>query len=80
MPSDEELLDRTLAFSGTYVSDDGNVAIRRAAGAAEYSGDRFVGHCAVCDQALLVPYPGEPLADLAAAIRFLSTHDHGDVD
>ena len=29
MPSDDELLERTLAFSGSYVSDDGNVSIRR---------------------------------------------------
>jgi len=81
MPSDEELLRRTLAFSGAYVSDDGTVTIRRSAvHAVEYSGDRFVGNCTVCSRELLVPARGEPLPDVRAAVRFLSTHDHGDVD
>ena len=81
MPSDAELLERTLAFSGTYVSDDGNVTIRRAAAAAsEYSGNRFLGNCIVCSRALVLPPTGEALADVAAAFRFLSTHSHGDVD
>jgi hypothetical protein len=81
MPSDEELLERTLAFSGTYVSDDGSVTIRRLAiGAVEYSGDRFVGHCTVCSRALLIPARGESLTDVGAAVRFMSTHDHGDMD
>ena len=81
MPSDDELLERTIAFSGTYVSDDGNVTIRRFAdGSFEYSGNRFVGNCRVCSRALLVPPTGEPLSDVRAAIRFVSTHVHGDVD
>jgi hypothetical protein len=81
MASDAELLERTLAFSGTYVSDDGCVTIRRVAGGAfEYSGNRFLGNCIVCSRALVLPPTGEPLADVAAAVRFLSTHNHGDVD
>ena len=81
MPSDDELLERTLAFSGSYVSDDGNVTVRRVANASfEYSGDRFLGHCAVCSRALLVPLTGEPLSDVRAAIHFVAAHAHGDVD
>ncbi|TFV92972.1 hypothetical protein E4P40_00880 [Blastococcus sp. CT_GayMR20] len=81
MPTDDELLERALAFSGTYVSDDGNVTVRRfAVGAFEYSGDRFLGNCTVCSRALSLPAAGEPLADVAAAVRFVSTHIHGDVD
>lgn len=81
MSSDDELLERTLACFGSYVSDDGGVAIRRSVpGVVEYSGDDFVGHCTVCSRALLVPATGEKLADVEAAVRFRSTHDHGDVD
>lgn len=81
MPSDDDLLQRTLAFSGSYVSDDGLVTIRRSAvGPFEYSGNRFVGHCAICARALLMPATGEPLADVRAAIHFVATHDHGQAD
>jgi hypothetical protein len=81
VPSDDELLERTLAFSGTYVSDDGHLMIRRStSGPSEYSGNRFVGYCSRCARALLVPAGGEPLPDIRAAIRFAATHDHGDVD
>jgi hypothetical protein len=81
VPSDDELLERTLAFSGNYVSDDGNVTIRRSAvGSFEYSGDRFVGNCAVCSRALLISPTGVPLADLHAAIDFVATHNHSDLD
>ena len=81
MPSDDELLERTLAFSGSYVSDDGNVTVRRVAGAAfEYSGHRFIGHCTICTRAGLVPLTGEQLSDVRAAILFVAAHDHGDLD
>ena len=81
MPSDDELLERTLAFSGSYVSDDGNVTVRRVAAASfEYSGDRFLGNCTACSRALLVPLAGEPLSDVAAAIHFVGAHAHGDGD
>ena len=81
MPSDEELLERTLAFSGTYVSDDGTVTIRRSSmRSVEYSGDRFVGNCTVCSRALLVPAMVEPLTDIKAAFRFMAAHDHAEVD
>jgi hypothetical protein len=81
VPADDELLERTLAFSGSYVSDDGNVTIRRfAVGSFEYSGDRFVGNCILCSRALLIPATGEPLADVRAAVHFVAAHSHGDVD
>jgi hypothetical protein len=81
MPSDDELLERTLAFSGSYVSDDGNVTVRRVAGASfEYSGHHFLGNCRVCSGALLIPPSGEPLADVRAAMLFVAAHDHGDMD
>jgi hypothetical protein len=81
MPSDDELLERTLAFSGSYVSDDGNVTVRRVAGAAfEYSGHRFIGHCTICARAGLLPLTGEQLSDVRAAIQFVAAHDHGDLD
>jgi hypothetical protein len=81
MPSDDELLESTLAFSGSYVSDDGNVTVRRVAAASfEYSGDRFLGNCTVCSRALLIPLTGEPLSDVRAAIHFVGAHKHGDVD
>jgi hypothetical protein len=81
MSSEDELLERTLAFSGSYVSDDGNVTVRRLHAASfEYSGDRFVGNCTVCARALLIPATGEPLPDVRAAILFVGAHGHGDVD
>jgi hypothetical protein len=80
MSSEDELLERTLAFSGSYVSDDGNVTVRRVAGASfEYSEHRFLGHCAVCSRALLIPPTGEPLSDVRAAMLFVAAHGHGDV-
>jgi hypothetical protein len=79
VPSDD-LLERTLAFSGSYVSDDGNVTIRRTdVGAPDYSADRFVGFCAVCTGPPLPP-DGEPLPDIRAAVQFVAQHRHGDVD
>jgi len=81
MPTNGGLVERTLAFSGSYLSDDGRVRISRArSGAFEYSGDRFVGSCDVCALAGLIPAPGELLADVRAVDRFLGTHAHGDVD
>ena len=80
MPSDDELLERTLAFAGSYVSDDGHVTIRRSLGSFEYSAARFVGFCSVCSRLRLVPSSGEPLSDIRAAVQFLAAHDHGDVD
>lgn len=81
MPSDDDLLESTLAFSGSYVSDDGNVAIRRSGvGVFEYSGDRFVGQCTACSRAGLIALSGETLPDIGAAIEFAAAHRHGDVD
>jgi hypothetical protein len=81
VPADEELLERTIAFAGSYVSDDGIVTIRRFTGASfEYSGHRFVGNCAVCSRARLIAPTGEPLPDVRAAMLFVATHDHGGVD
>jgi hypothetical protein len=81
MSTDAGLVERTLVFSGSYVSDDGRVRISRArSDAFGYSGDRFVGNCDVCVRAGLMPASGELLADVAAADGFLATHDHGDVD
>jgi hypothetical protein len=81
VPSDDELLERTLAFSGSYVSDDGHLTIRRyMSGSFEYSGNRFVGYCRRCARTLLIPPEGVPLPDVRAAIDFAATHDHGDVD
>jgi len=81
MPADDELLVRALVFSGTYVSDNGNAIIRRVAdGATQYSGSRFLGICTTCSRARALSSAGEALADVAAVIRFLSTHSHGDVD
>jgi hypothetical protein len=81
VPSDDDLLERTLAFSGSYVSDDGNLTIRRSGvGSFEYSGERFVGFCTVCSRERLIPPNGEPLPDIRAAIHFAAAHSHGDVD
>jgi hypothetical protein len=81
MAFDDELLERTLAFSGFFVSDDGNVTVRRVVGASfEYSGERFLGTCRVCLRARLVPPAGEPLPDVRAAVLFVAAHNHGDID
>ena len=80
MPSDDDLVERTLAFSGTYVSDDGHLTIRAAPGSFDYSGSRFLGYCRSCARARLIPPTGEPLADVSAAIRFAATHHHADVE
>ena len=81
VPTDDELLERTLTFSGSYVSDDGQVTIRRSAsGPVEYTGNRFVGYCRRCGRSRLIPSDGEQLPDIPAAVRFAATHDHGDVD
>ena len=81
MPAHSGLVERTLAFSGSYVSDDGNIRITRGrSDGFEYSGARFVANCDVCARAGLLPPTGEVLADAGAADRFLATHDHGAVD
>jgi hypothetical protein len=81
MAADDDLLERTLAFSGSYVSDDGNVTVRRTAGESfEYSGHRFLGNCTVCSRAGLIPPTGEPLPDVRAAVLFVAAHTHGDLD
>jgi hypothetical protein len=78
--SDDEVLERTLEFSGSYVSDDGNATIRRSIASLEYSGARFTGYCAVCSQAGLTPPSGEPLRDVRAAVQFVAAHRHEEVD
>lgn len=79
MPTDAGLVERTLAFSGSYVSDDGKIRITRArSDVVEYSGARFVGHCDVCARAGLLAPTGELLSDAGAADRFLGMHAHGD--
>jgi hypothetical protein len=80
LPTDDDLVERTLAFSGSYVSDDGHLAIRRSAASREYSAHAFLGYCRTCARARLIVPTGEPLPDLAAAIRFTATHDHDEVD
>jgi hypothetical protein len=80
VPSDDELLERTLVFAGSYVSDDGHVTIRRSSGSSGYSAARFVGFCAVCSRKGLTPSSGEPLSDIRAAVQFVAAHEHGDVD
>jgi hypothetical protein len=81
VPSDDELLEGALAFSGSYVSDDGTVTITRSVGRAfAYSGARFVGRCTICAQAGLLSAAGEPLSDVTAAARFVALHDHGGLD
>jgi hypothetical protein len=79
-PSDDVLLERTLAFSGSYTSDDGHVTIRRFRPAPDYSTARFAGHCVPCARSGLTPPVGEPLADLTVAARFAAAHRHGEVD
>jgi hypothetical protein len=73
-------LERTIAFSGTYVSDDGHVTIRRSAASSGNSGARFAGYCIVCYRAGLLQPSGEPLSDVSAAVQFVSAHGHGDID
>jgi hypothetical protein len=81
VPPDDELLAQTLAFSGSYVSDDRTVTITRSVVRAfAYSAAQFTGRCTVCARAGLVPADGEPLADVGEAVRFVSTHDHGGLD
>jgi hypothetical protein len=81
VPSDDELLERTLAFSGSFLSDDGHVAIRRStAGSSSYSGQQYTGFCMRCAREGLSPPEGEPVPDIGAAVRFAATHDHGDTD
>ena len=80
LPSDDDLVERTLAFSGSYVSDDGHLAIRRSSDSRQYSGHRFVGYCRTCARGRLIGPGGELLPDVAAAIRFTATHDHDEVD
>jgi hypothetical protein len=80
LPSDDDLIERTLSFSGSYVSDDGHVAIRRVATSRDYSGHRFVGYCRTCARGRLMTPTGELLPDVAEAVRFTATHDHDEVD
>ena len=80
MPSDDDLIERTLAFSGSYVSDDGHVTIRRSFGSFEYSGSRFVGHCDVCSRTGRTAPTGELLSDVRAARQFVAAHTHEDTD
>jgi hypothetical protein len=81
VPSDDDdLLERTLAFSGSYVSDDGHVTVRRSVASNEYSGARFTGYCRVCSRAGRLPRTGEHLSDVRAAARFVAAHQHGDLD
>jgi hypothetical protein len=80
LPSEHELIERTLAFAGSYVSDDGHLAIRRSAGSFGHSRHRFLGYCGSCARARLIQPTGEPLPDVVAAIRFITTHDHDEVD
>lgn len=79
-PTDDVLLERTLSFSGSYTSDDGQLTIRRFRSVPDYSTARFAGHCTPCAQAGLTPRAGEPLADLSVAARFAAVHRHGEVD
>src|SRR3954452_24641217 len=80
VPSDADLIERTLAFSGSYVSDDGHVTIRRSSGSYGYSGSRFVGYCDVCSRTSSTAPTVEPLSDVRAAAQFVAAHTHGDVD
>ena len=77
---DDELLERTLRFSGSFVSDDGHVRVRRAPDGRAYSAAGFLGHCDTCARAGRTPPAGEPLADVQVVIQFVAAHDHGDVD
>jgi len=79
--SSDDLLELVLAFSGTYVSDDGDVTVRRSVtDSTAYSAARYAGWCRTCAHADLVGPAGEPLADVRAAARFVATHDHAGTD
>ena len=80
VPFEENLLAHTLAFADSYVSDDGQVTVRRSPASAGYSGARFAGHCAVCSRAGLLTAAGEALFDVRAAVQFVAAHSHGDHD
>ncbi|MGY1694699.1 hypothetical protein ACI780_07260 [Geodermatophilus sp. SYSU D00814] len=81
MPAVGDLVECTLAFSGSYVSDDGSVTIRRSVrDSVEYSGRQFAAYCRRCARARLMPSGGEILPDVRAAIVFAATHDHDDLD
>jgi hypothetical protein len=81
VPTDASLLERTLAFSGSYVSDDGRVTIMRlASGTFEYSRDRYVGRCEHCVRTGNLPSDGQLLPDARAAEQFVRTHVHDDAD
>jgi hypothetical protein len=80
VPSDDDLIERTLAFSGSYVSDDGHATIRRSFGSYEYTGTRFAGYCDVCSRTGRTAPSGEALSDVRAAVQFVAAHTHGDVD
>jgi len=81
VPTDEDLLERTLTFSGSYVSDDRHVTIRRADGqAAGYSRERFIGFCTLCSRAGLIPPDGALLTDIRSAAYFVAAHDHTEAD
>jgi hypothetical protein len=80
VPSDDDLLESTLAFSGSYLSDDGHVTIRRSFGSFEYSGSLFAGYCDVCSRTGRTAPTGEPLSDVRAAAQFVAAHKHGDTD
>jgi len=79
--SSDELLERVLAFSGTYVSDDGDVTVRRSViDSTAYLAARYAGWCQTCAHADLAGPDAEPLADVRAAARFVATHDHAGTD
>ena len=81
MAIEDDLIESTLAFSGSYVSDDGILAIRRSETTVfEYSSDRFLGQCSLCVRDGRVAVSGEALPDIGAAIAFAAVHRHGDVD
>lgn len=79
-PTDDDLLARTLAFSGSYTSDDGRMTIRRSGTVPDYATARFAGHCTACAGTGLTPPVGEQLPELVDAARFAAAHRHGDVD
>src|SRR3954447_7307737 len=78
VPADDDLLERTLRFSGSYVSDDGHVRVRRAADPTGSSAPRSRGYCAVCAGAGRTPPAGEPLDDVRTVVRFVAGHDHAE--
>jgi hypothetical protein len=80
VPADDDLLERTLRFADSYVSDDGHVRVRRAADPIEYSASRFRGYCDVCAGAGRIPPAGEPLDDVRTVVHFVAAHDHAEVD